>query len=229
VSATHRTRLRLATREAIKEASWDRIAREGAGALTVRGIASDLGMSPSALYRHFTSLEALLDELADDAYDALTEAVRMAMAGSGPSVERLRAGIHAYRRWGLEHPHRFLLVFGTPLPGSAPDPAGVSAAARRLATAFLEVVVEGVARGDLAPPPVEREPYPEEVAFAADLAPGLAPTGIGAFFGAWSHFHGMTTLDLLGQLRPLYVDAEAFYDAEVRALLARWTAGRPPA
>ena len=219
--ATHRIRLSQATRDAIKEASWARIAREGAGALTVRGIAADLGMSPAALYRHFPGLDALLDELADDAYGALTEAVRSAMAIPGVATARLHAGILAYRRWGLTHPHRFLLVFSMPLTTHALATA-VPAGARRLALAFLEVVVEGVARGELAPPRADRDPYPEEIDFAHAYAPSLEPTAIGAFFGAWAHFHGMTTLDLVGQLRPLYVDADAFYDAEVRGMLERW-------
>ena len=58
------------------------VAREGAAALSLRSVARDLGMAPSALYRYFDGRDALLSALILAAYEALaTEAERAADRG----------------------------------------------------------------------------------------------------------------------------------------------------
>ena len=55
------------------------VARDGAAALSLRSIARDLGMAPSALYRYFDGRDALLSALILAAYEALAaEAERAA-------------------------------------------------------------------------------------------------------------------------------------------------------
>ena len=55
------------------------VARDGAAALSLRSIARDLGMAPSALYRYFDGRDALLTALILTAYEALAaEAERAA-------------------------------------------------------------------------------------------------------------------------------------------------------
>ena len=80
MTATRREKNRAATLAEIKAAALDQIASEGAGALTLRGIARAIGMSPAGLYRYYDGLDALITELITDAYNDLADAVN-ALAG----------------------------------------------------------------------------------------------------------------------------------------------------
>lgn len=222
---TRRERLRAATVAEIKQAALEQVAAEGATALSIRGVARAIGMSPAGLYRYYDSLDALLTELIADAYNDLADAVVAATISPGSVRQRLLAGMLAYREWCLEHPNRFLLVFGTPIPGyAAPEEGPTVEANRRIGTAFFAVVAEGWSTGALALPVPARPPTPEERTFLDSVAPGFPPSWLAAFVSAWAHFHGMVTLEVLGQLDWVYPDGEAFYRAEVERLLDSWSA-----
>lgn len=226
VVPTRRERNRAATLAEIKEAALDQIASEGAGGLTLRGIARKIGMSPAGLYRYFDGLDAIITDLITDAYTALADAVAAAMATDETATARLRSGMLAYRRWSIEHPNRFLLIFGTPIPGyAAPEGGPTVEATRRIGEAFMSVLIEGWKRGEFSMPARDRPAQPGEIELASQAAPDLSPTSIGAFLGAWAHFHGMVTLEILNQLDWVYEDPAVFYESEVDALIAGWTSG----
>ncbi len=225
MAATRREQNRVATISEIKEAALEQITSQGAGALTLRGIARAIGMSPAGLYRYYDGLDAIITELITDAYMDLADAVAAAMARDAPDTDRLRDGMLAYRRWSVDHPNRFLLIFGTPIPGyAAPEGGPTVEANRRIGEAFMSVLIEGWRRGEFAMPERDRLAQPGEIELASQAAPDLPPTSIGAFLGTWAHFHGMVTLEILNQLDWAYEDPAAFYEAEIDALIARWTA-----
>lgn len=228
---TRRERHRAATIEEIKQAALDQIARDGASALTIRGIAREIGMSPAGLYRYYESLDQLITELVTDAYRDLAEVVETAIGSPGPAIERLREGMLAYRRWCVGHPNRFLLIFGTPIPGyQAPEAGPTVEANRRIGAAFFSAVVDGWKSGELELPESSHPPTPHERDFVAASAPGFPPESVGPFLGTWAHFHGMVTLEILHQLDWVYPDPEGFYRSEIDRILAGWeiagTAGR---
>jgi AcrR family transcriptional regulator len=221
MTTTRRERVRAATLGEIKQAALDQIATEGVGALSIRGIARAIGMSPAGLYRYFDGLDALITELIADAYNDLADAVLAATSRSGDVRHRLKDGMLAYRAWSIDHPNRFLLIFGTPIPGYAAPQDGVTVQAnRRIGEAFFAVLVEGWATGEIHLPASDRPPEPGEVAFAAQAGPGFPPTWIAPFLGMWANFHGMVTLEILNQLDWVYPDAESFYRAEIDRLIA---------
>ena len=76
---TARERVREEMTAEILAVAGAHLARDGAPALSLRSIARDLGMAPSALYRYFDGRDALLSALILAAYEALaTEAERAA-------------------------------------------------------------------------------------------------------------------------------------------------------
>ena len=76
---TARERVREEMTAEILAVAGAHVAREGAAALSLRSVARDLGMAPSALYRYFDGRDALLSALILGAYEALaTEAERAA-------------------------------------------------------------------------------------------------------------------------------------------------------
>ena len=224
MTATRREKNRAATIEEIKGAALSQITSEGAGGLTLRGIARAIGMSPAGLYRYYDGLDAIITELITDAYTDLADAVIAATATDETATARLREGMLAYRRWSVDHPNRFLLIFGTPIPGyAAPEGGPTVEANRRIGEAFMSVLIEGWRRGEFSMPERARPAQPGEIELASLAAPDLPPTSVGAFLGTWAHFHGMVTLEILNQLDWTYEDPAAFYEAEVDALIAGWT------
>src|ERR1035441_1949737 len=122
---TARERVREEMTAEILAVAGAHMARDGAAALSLRSIARDLGMAPSALYRYFDGRDALLSALilaayeaaADEAERAADDAESGSEAGAKGEAEHWLAVPRALRRWALEQPHQWGLIFGTPVPG----------------------------------------------------------------------------------------------------------------
>ena len=110
---------RETTERAILEGGLRLLADGGAGALTVRGLARDLGMVPSGLYRYAANRDELLTLLVAHAHGDLADHVRAEhdRVDAADLRGRWRAMAHAIRAWSLAHPREFALIFGTPVPG----------------------------------------------------------------------------------------------------------------
>jgi len=232
MATTRRERLRATTIVEIKDAALDQIARDGAPALSLRGVARSIGMSPAGLYRYYDGRDALLTDLLTDAYSALADAVEEAIAATGGSAaDRFAAGVRRYRTWAVEDPHRFLLIFGTPIPGyAAPEDGPTVEANRRMGQAFFVLAAEAMADGTLHIPS-GRPPTPGEEAFAAEITPHLElpADAIGALLGTWAHWHGLVALEVTDQFDWIYADdADAFFEGEIeRMIVALGFAPRP--
>src|SRR5688572_22843547 len=98
-SPTRRERLRLELTQEIKDTALAQLASGGPSAVTLRGIARELGVSPAALYGYFASLDDLFTALITDGFTDLAEAVESAIASraDAPVPDRLLAGLYAYR------------------------------------------------------------------------------------------------------------------------------------
>ena len=86
---TRRARLREAMNADIKECACRQLAEGGPPAVTLRGIAREIGVSPAALYGYFDSLEALFTALIVDGYEDLADAVEAAANQPGTPGFRL--------------------------------------------------------------------------------------------------------------------------------------------
>lgn len=145
-TARERGRQQL-TRE-IKSLALAQLADSGAGELSLRAIARELGMVSSALYRYFRNRDELLTALIVDAYGDLADALGTA-DGALPSDrfrERWVTACTTLRAWALAEPHRFALIYGTPVPGYR-APADTVAPAERVMTALTGIVAEAAGAG----------------------------------------------------------------------------------
>src|ERR1700743_118342 len=86
---TARERARVELTREIKEEARRQLAEAGAGGLSLRAVARELGMVSSALYRYSPSRDELLTALIIDAYDAIGAAAERAMAAT-PGAPRER-------------------------------------------------------------------------------------------------------------------------------------------
>uniref|UniRef100_UPI0013B38CCA TetR/AcrR family transcriptional regulator n=1 Tax=Nonomuraea lactucae TaxID=2249762 RepID=UPI0013B38CCA len=158
-SRTARERVRAELTREIADIARRRLATEGAGGLSLRAVAREMGMVSSAIYRYFPSRDDLLTALIIDGYNALGEAVERADASCPPDSfpDRWSAVCHAVRDWALAHPHEYTLLYGSPVPGYHAPQDTVPARARDV-TVMGRIVADAWAAGalvppDLAPPP----------------------------------------------------------------------------
>src|SRR5262245_24605497 len=96
-AGSRRARLREALTADIKRCAAQQLAAGGPGAVSLRGIAREVGVSPAALYGYFDSLDDLFTALVTDGYDSLADAVAAAVDEhrDAPPGERMLAAIRA--------------------------------------------------------------------------------------------------------------------------------------
>jgi AcrR family transcriptional regulator len=84
---------------------------EGFAQATMRRIASEVGVSPTALYLHFADKDAILKAIAEDFFSELLVLLRHSQRSDLPPLVRLRAGLRAYIEFGLERADEYRLTF----------------------------------------------------------------------------------------------------------------------
>jgi AcrR family transcriptional regulator len=96
------------TAVALLEAAESAIEERGVDALSVRGVAADVGASTRAVYSLFGSKEGLVAALAVRAFDLLGSAIGDLATTSDPAADLIEAGL-AFRRFAIEHPSLFAI------------------------------------------------------------------------------------------------------------------------
>jgi AcrR family transcriptional regulator len=112
--------------------------REGVEAVTLAGVAAELGVRSPSLYSHVDGLAGLHRALSLDAVRRLGQAI--AEAGRGrEGIDALRAIAHAYRAFAVEHPGSYATILTT--PAERDDAPGYAAFA-----SILPVIVDVLAQ-----------------------------------------------------------------------------------
>ncbi|MEU8888555.1 TetR/AcrR family transcriptional regulator [Streptomyces sp. NPDC048442] len=223
-----RERARTEVTAAIKEEARRQLAAEGAAKLSLRAVARELGMASSALYRYFPSRDDLLTALITDAYDAAGAAAEAALAVAPDDTDhpaRWLAVCVAVRRWALDHPHEYALLYGSPVPGYSAPQTTVEPAAR-VALALMSVARDAHRSRGLALVRIPAELRPEAERLAADIAPDLPPEAAVAFAAVWAQLFGLISFEVFGHYHRVVEDRDAFF-AHAAGELAR-TAGVLP-
>jgi AcrR family transcriptional regulator len=83
----------------------------GPDALQTRKVASAAGTSTMAVYTHFGGMRGLIAELAEEGYRQLDAALTMPETAD-PVADLFALGA-AYRRYAIERPHLYRLMFGS--------------------------------------------------------------------------------------------------------------------
>jgi AcrR family transcriptional regulator len=99
-------------RDALVRAARTILEKQGLAALSLRGVARVVGVSPAAPYHHFPDKQALLEAVAAQGFDALTAAMEKRMAKKTDPTGRLDASGVGYVTFALENPALFRLMFG---------------------------------------------------------------------------------------------------------------------
>ncbi len=161
----------------------------GAGGVSWRGIAREVGMNPASLYTYFPSLDDLFTALVLESHRSLAQAIvdaEQAAIDRSP-YDRALACALAYRTWALEHTGQFNLIFTDQLPGYAAPPDGPTVDAQiEMFGPFLRAMTEYL-----------------------DLPDGeLPPDTLSDVMGLRCLLHGLVTLEVNHHL-PFIDDHEA--------------------
>jgi len=99
-----RRRLIIATARALAE-------REGWDAVTTRRLSSEIEYSQPVLYKHFASMEDIVEAVALEGFGELAEALGAARGGPGGEEEVLSRIAHAYSSFAAENPVLYDAMF----------------------------------------------------------------------------------------------------------------------
>jgi AcrR family transcriptional regulator len=111
------------TKERVLDAALKVLKDAGVAGLTVRSVAEAAGASTIAVYTRFGGRTGLLDTLYERAFDLLHEKLGDLPPPSNDYAGDILAFAMAYRRFALENPARYALMFERPVPDYTPDPA----------------------------------------------------------------------------------------------------------
>lgn len=106
------------------DAAYSIVIQDGPDALSVRAVASEIGVAHRSLYNHFKDRDALLRAVGARGYRELVQGLRKARAG--------RSFIRAYAEFALECPHLYHLMMA-----QRQDDLAVSAELREAVDALI--------------------------------------------------------------------------------------------
>ncbi|MGL5928596.1 MAG: TetR/AcrR family transcriptional regulator, partial [Dermatophilaceae bacterium] len=218
---TLRQRRRTELVEQIVESALRHLASDGAAGLSLRAVARDIEIAPSALYRYFASRDELLTELIARTYTTIAAVLdtaadeALAAHPRDPTAAWVSVTV-TYRTWARAHLTEFALVYGSPVPGyHAPEETtrrlGQSAGdgLNRIASAAAELGLidsDEMQRRDAELTASARREL-AEVAAARGLVGPYAAGELVARLGCWTSLQGLVGMELFGHLPPLGPDA----------------------
>jgi AcrR family transcriptional regulator len=137
-----RVRDRAARRRLITTTARALAEREGWDAVTTRRLSTEIEYSQPVLYKHFASMEDIVDAVALEGFGELAETLGAARRGVGAPEEALGQVAHAYSAFANENPALYDAMFtrATRLHFGAEDtPAPLSAGFAELREAVASV------------------------------------------------------------------------------------------
>ena len=162
---------------ALVKAAIGTIQRGGVQALTLRAVGEKLGVSRTALYRHFPDKSALLAAVGREGFRTLRLRLQDAWRRHDGGQSGFEAMGAAYVRFALDHPSHYRVMFGGHLSGKVRDlelDREGAAAFEALVEALVSLQEQGIVKPD---PPLRLAQY------------------------IWANVHGIAMLAIDGQLR----------------------------
>ncbi|MFZ3571167.1 TetR/AcrR family transcriptional regulator [Streptomyces sp. BH097] len=221
---SRRERLRIETTREIKAIALRQMAEGGPGAISLRGIAREMGMTARAIYSYFPTRDDLITALISGIGTSLAEAVETA-SNAVPDTDpggKLLAWGQALREWALAHPESFRLFYGRPVPGyQAPEAGPVDQTARRVCRELTRLVAAAWphARDHQPEDTSWSDLHPDYVAKIQDDLPDVPPAAAALALRVWGRMHGLVALEIDGHIHPVAGNPAALHRAEMLDLV----------
>ena len=187
----------------IIEAAWNQISREGASALSLRAIARDLGIAAPSIYNYFADRDGLVTALILEAYESL--AIYQKAANDAAPVDDLNARLisigKAYRDWAVTYPQRYLLIFGTPIPGYVAPLDIISPTAASSLSALISLIERYRIAGRIRVVEIESQ------AIAILI---------------WMRVHGFVSVEITNNLPAIPLNLSKLYEIELKLMIDQY-------
>jgi len=186
-------------RRALVDEAVRTIQRSGVDALTLRSVGAALGVSRTALYRHFADKDALLAVVAREGFVVLKRTLDRARAGASTARDQLTAMGAAYVRFAIDNQAHYQVMFGRFLERCRDEPELIADAG-----AAFQALLDMIA--DLQRAKLIRQGDARELSHFV-----------------WAAVHGIAMLAINGQLGPDREAGIALYERSaplIRASLA---------
>jgi len=133
-------------RHALIDQALRTILTAGVEGLTLRGVGEALGVSRTALYRHFSDKQALVAAVAREGFRTFRRALVDAWEQQGRGRAGFEAMGEAYLQFAVAHPSHYRVMFGRFMESCARDPELINEATGAF-QALLDALVEGQREG----------------------------------------------------------------------------------
>ncbi len=186
-------------RAALLDTAWALVQAKGLDGLTLRAVAEELGVSRSAIYRHYSSKDELLGEIIMQGFEQLRHATREAAEQRQDNcpLDQLHHMGLAYIRFAVERPALYDLMFHPELVGRSGECVKqASLRSYEVLTGMLELCQQ-----------------------AKQIKPGDAHRQA---FAIWASLHGLITLC---RGRPPHAVPEATLEGGFEMLMEHFMAG----
>ncbi len=236
VVVNRRERVRAATVQEIKDVARQQLVALGPGAVSLRAIAREMGMTAPALYRYFPSFDHLVRALVTDMYSEACDVMAAARdRDTGPDAtptRRLIAATQAFRTWAVEHRAEFGLIFGSPTPSPAAGVQASSTLPGSPAASFSAIGGAGIVidlfeqmwrqRPYAVPAPDDTSPaLLEQLAtYREATRTALPATALYIAMSTWLRILGLVSLEVFGHVPFASRDGAAFFSQQLREIIA---------
>ncbi|MBY8339338.1 TetR/AcrR family transcriptional regulator [Streptomyces sp. KC 17012] len=146
-------------RAALLTRAEETLREKGPGALSLRELARDLGVSHAAPSRHFKDKQALLDALALSGFDRMSAVLGASLDGVPEKLpEQVEAVVRAYVGFARDNAALLDLMYSVKHDPEASD--ALLEATQRWSDLVLRLVAEGQARGEVREGSLEHTALP---------------------------------------------------------------------
>jgi AcrR family transcriptional regulator len=186
------------------------------GELSLRAVARDVGVAPSALYRYFGSRQDLVSAVARDAYNSAGNVMVETMSRNLelPPAQRALEVFATYRHWAMSNQPEFSLIFGTSLAELTPGEIESIEAMASFCAGPIDLYRAALDSGEIDEVAVTFKGDPGLVALApknAALIAPLTPEQVGVVISAWINITGFISFEIHGQLGWMLADTAATF------------------
>ncbi|MFX0544419.1 TetR/AcrR family transcriptional regulator [Roseovarius sp. S1116L3] len=140
-------------RQALVEAALELIEAKGPTGFTLSEAAARAGVTPAAVYRHFSGREDLIAEAALQGYEMFGALMEHAYNGGAPSaLAAFEATGRAYLAFARKHPGHYIAMFESGISvNRTPELAAAALAARRVLDSAAAQLCQHIPEGQRPP------------------------------------------------------------------------------
>lgn len=183
------------TAASILVAARELLDRQGLAAVAMRPVAERVGITPMAIYRHYTDHAGLLKAVADEGFHELATRVRT-LHLKGDVVHRLMQVADVFLDTALQFPNLYELMFLVPREGARVYPRDFKAGRSPTFNPTVNILEQAMRTGEL------RSDDPIEIAFELSALS-----------------HGLIVLYLGGRVAQSEIDFRALHQRSFRRYL----------